>query len=89
MEGRTKEITATMDLADTWGQKALSLWPNTMPKNNSRNVGGFSMISMAWHKYNVCAVSFQHVFQNMLGIIKSNMPHGTTQLVKLHVWTME
>lgn len=25
MEGRTKEITGTMDLADTWGQKALNL----------------------------------------------------------------
>ena len=25
----------------------------------------------------------------MLGIVKSNMPHGTTQLVKWHVWTME
>ena len=84
MEGRTKEITATMDLADTWGQKALSLWPNTMPNKQLEKcwmLGGFSMIKMVWHMHNVYAVSLQHVSKDMLSVSKSNMPHGTAQLV--------
>ena len=50
-------------------------------KTTEEMLGGFSMINMAWHMHNVYAVSLQHVSKNLLSVTKSNMPHGTAQLV--------
>lgn len=59
-------------------------------KTTEEMLGGFLMINMAWHMHNVYAVSLQHVSKNLLSVIKSNMPHGTAQLVFfLQIWTME